>query len=153
MTDRERRAMDAGSASSAARGTRQTRVGINAAGSNEAGGARSAGGRVRAASNSNAGVAGGIPGSLVSTVARAPGSLRFKTNFRNTIYDTLLRRGWKETSDSDWDFYWADREYIYELLDTVHLEASQRVNHYRNGREVCFCRSTARWRFISTTCR
>lgn len=79
-----------------------------------------------------------MSGALVSTVARAPGSLRFKTNFRNTIYDTLLRRGWKETSDSDWDFYWADREYIYELLDTVHLEASQRVNHYRNGREVCF---------------
>jgi hypothetical protein len=62
--------------------------------------------------------------------------IKFKTNFRNTIYDTMLRRGWKETSENDWDFYWADREYIYELLDTVHLENGQKVNHYRNGREV-----------------
>ncbi|POM61714.1 hypothetical protein PHPALM_29236 [Phytophthora palmivora] len=62
--------------------------------------------------------------------------MRFKTTFRNTIYDTLLRRGWKETTENDWDFYWADREYIYDLLDTVHLENSQRVNHFRNGREV-----------------
>ncbi|KAH7488611.1 hypothetical protein PRIC1_007275 [Phytophthora ramorum] len=63
--------------------------------------------------------------------------MRFKTTFRNTIYDTLLRRGWKETLENDWDFYWADREYIYDLLDTVHLENGQRVNHYRNGRELC----------------
>ncbi|TMW55878.1 hypothetical protein Poli38472_008526 [Pythium oligandrum] len=65
------------------------------------------------------------------------GPIKFKTTFRNTIYDTMLRRGWKETTDSDWDFYWADREYIYELLDTVHLENTQRVNHFRNGRELC----------------
>ncbi|CEG45296.1 tubulin polyglutamylase, putative [Plasmopara halstedii] len=63
--------------------------------------------------------------------------VRFKTTFRNTIYDTLLRRGWKETTENDWNFYWADRDYIYELLDTVHLDSSQRVNHYRNGRELC----------------
>ncbi|KAJ0394119.1 hypothetical protein P43SY_010005 [Pythium insidiosum] len=63
--------------------------------------------------------------------------IKFKTTFRNTIYDTMLRRGWKETTDNDWDFYWADREYIYELLDSVHLENGQRVNHFRNGRELC----------------
>lgn len=72
----------------------------------------------------------------VASKSKAAGN-RFKTTFRNTIYDTLLRRGWKETSDSDWDFYWADREYIYDLLDTVHLENGQRVNHFRNGRELC----------------
>jgi len=64
------------------------------------------------------------------------GVIKFKTSFRNTIYDTMLRRGWKETNENDWDFYWADREYIYDLLDSVHLENNQRVNHYRNGREV-----------------
>jgi hypothetical protein len=78
--------------------------------------------------------------STATTATPAGGSssnvIKFKTTFRNTIFDTMLRRGWKETTDNDWDFYWADREYIYELLDTVHLENNQRVNHYRNGREV-----------------
>jgi len=78
---------------------------------------------------SNTAAAGAGGGSTTSV-------MRFKTTFRNTIYDTLLRRGWKETTENDWDFYWADREYIYDLLDTVHLENGQRVNHYRNGREV-----------------
>ncbi|ETN17749.1 hypothetical protein PPTG_05478 [Phytophthora nicotianae INRA-310] len=72
-----------------------------------------------------------------NTTSSSNSVIRFKTTFRNTIYDTMLRRGWKETTESDWDFYWADREYIYELLDTVHLENTQRVNHYRNGRELC----------------
>lgn len=66
-------------------------------------------------------------------------TIKFKTNFRNTIYDTMIRRGWKETNDIDWDIYWADRDYVYELLDTVHLENGQKVNHYRNGREVYIC--------------
>ncbi|RHY99152.1 hypothetical protein DYB26_013654 [Aphanomyces astaci] len=64
------------------------------------------------------------------------GVIRFKTTFRNTIFDAMLRRGWKE-SDTDWDFYWADREFIYDVLDSVHLDVSQKVNHFRNGRELC----------------
>ncbi|RLN26812.1 hypothetical protein BBJ28_00004350 [Nothophytophthora sp. Chile5] len=84
----------------------------------------------QAATSSKSGGSNGNGGVVSSS------SLRFKTNFRNTIYDTLLRRGWKETTESDWDFYWADREYIYDLLDTVHLDNGQRVNHYRNGREM-----------------
>ena len=28
---------------------------------------------------------------------RGEGALRFKTSFRNTIYDVMKRRGWKET--------------------------------------------------------
>ena len=47
-------------------------------------------------------------------------------------------RGWKETdAELDWDIHWADREWVYEVFDTVHLENWQRVNHYRNGRELC----------------
>lgn len=49
----------------------------------------------------------------------------------------LYLHGLDNRSDNDWDFYWADREYIYELLDTVHLENGQKVNHFRNGRELC----------------
>ena len=61
--------------------------------------------------------------------------VRFKTSFRNTIFDVMKSRGWKE-SDGDWDIYWADREIIYELFDNMHLENGQKVNHFRNGREV-----------------
>ncbi|ETV94587.1 hypothetical protein, variant 1 [Aphanomyces invadans] len=64
------------------------------------------------------------------------GIIRFKTTFRNTIFDAMLRRGWKE-SDTEWDFYWADREFIYDVLDSVHLDVTQKVNHFRNGRELC----------------
>jgi hypothetical protein len=33
--------------------------------------------------------------------------IRFHTSFRNTIYDVLRKRGWKETDrSSDWDFLW-----------------------------------------------
>ena len=39
-------------------------------------------------------------------------------------------------SELDWDFHWADREWVYEVFDNVHLDHWQRVNHYRNGREV-----------------
>ncbi|GLD93370.1 hypothetical protein PINS_up001962 [Pythium insidiosum] len=83
--------------------------------------------------------ASGTTATAPNTSTSAP--IKFKTTFRNTIYDTMLRRGWKETTDNDWDFYWADREYIYELLDTVHLENGQRVNHFRNGREACCAQS------------
>ena len=41
------------------------------------------------------------------------------------------------SSDLDWDFHWADREWVYEIFDSVHLDNWQRVNHFRNGRELC----------------
>lgn len=72
--------------------------------------------------------------------------IRFKTSFRNTIFDVMKARGWKESStsansdnndNSNWDFYWADRDVIYEIFDSIHLEAGQKVNHFRNGRELC----------------
>lgn len=65
--------------------------------------------------------------------------VRFKTGFRNTILDVMRRRpGWKEsTSDMDWDFHWADREWIYDNYHYIHLEHWQRMNHFRNDRELC----------------
>eukprot|EP00617_Octactis_speculum_P025143 CAMPEP_0185747882 /NCGR_PEP_ID=MMETSP1174-20130828/6522_1 /TAXON_ID=35687 /ORGANISM="Dictyocha speculum, Strain CCMP1381" /LENGTH=463 /DNA_ID=CAMNT_0028423277 /DNA_START=89 /DNA_END=1476 /DNA_ORIENTATION=- len=68
---------------------------------------------------------------------RKSGPIRFKTSFRNTIYEALLERGWKETSGDDWDIHWADRDWIYEVFDTMQLQSWQRVNHYRNDRELC----------------
>ena len=65
-------------------------------------------------------------------------TIKFRTSFANTIYDVMTARGWKETdSDTDWDFHWAEREWVYEVFDTMHLEPHQRLNHFRNGRELC----------------
>ena len=65
-------------------------------------------------------------------------SVRFRTSFSNTIYDVMTSRNWKETdSETDWDVHWAEREWVYEVFDTMHLEPHQRINHFRNGRELC----------------
>jgi tubulin polyglutamylase TTLL9 len=64
--------------------------------------------------------------------------IRFRTSFRNTVYDVMKKRGWKYTdSDLDWDIHWAERDWINEYFDHIHLEHWQRVNHYRNCRELC----------------
>lgn len=64
--------------------------------------------------------------------------IKYYCSFTNTIADVLANRGWKEVGeDEDWDFVWADREWIYAAFDKLHLESWQRLNHYRNGRELC----------------
>jgi len=64
--------------------------------------------------------------------------IRYYCSFTNTIADVLSSRGWKEVEeDEEWDFVWADREWIYSVFDKMHLENWQRLNHYRNGRELC----------------
>jgi hypothetical protein len=74
---------------------------------------------------------------LASTQAVEP-VIRFKTAFHNTVYDTMVQRGWKQTdSEMDWDFHWAEREWMFEVFDYAHLESWQRVNHFRNDRELC----------------
>jgi len=32
---------------------------------------------------------------------------------------------------------WADRDWVYAAFDKMHLEQWQRLNHFRNGRELC----------------
>jgi tubulin polyglutamylase TTLL9 len=67
-----------------------------------------------------------------------PQIIRYYCSFTNTVADVLASRGWKEVGESDeWDFVWADREWIYAAFDKLHLESWQRLNHYRNGRELC----------------
>eukprot|EP01039_Chlorochromonas_danica_P003550 gene3550-3887_t len=79
-------------------------------------------------SNRNGGGGGGSSSSVV----------RYFTTFTNTIADVLASRGWKEVGEEEeWDFVWADREWIYAAFDKMHLENWQRLNHYRNGRELC----------------
>lgn len=65
--------------------------------------------------------------------------IKYFCTFNNTIADVLASRGWRETEDDreDWDFVWADRDWVYSAFDKLHLEHWQRLNHFRNGRELC----------------
>jgi hypothetical protein len=67
-----------------------------------------------------------------------PGSqIRFKTNFRNTILDVFRANGWREAeSETDWDIFWTNKEWIRGIYDKIHLEQHQRVNHFRNFYEL-----------------
>ena len=70
--------------------------------------------------------------------AGGSGPIRYYCSFRNTIDDVLSARGWIEVEEGDeFDFVWADREWIYSAFDRMHLESWQRLNHFRNGRELC----------------
>jgi tubulin polyglutamylase TTLL9 len=76
---------------------------------------------------------------------RPPGPIRFRTSFRNTIYDVMLVRGWLEVPEEEleespsgsWDFAWEERGDLFPLYDGAHLEPWQRVCHFRNSRELC----------------
>ena len=72
--------------------------------------------------------------------------IRFRTPFRNVIYTVLKCRGWLEAKPRDLDIasrgsldcdiVWADKEWIRENFDHIHLEPNQKVNHFRNYFEV-----------------
>jgi hypothetical protein len=63
--------------------------------------------------------------------------IRFKCGLKNTVWECLRDRGWKETdSDTDWDFFWADVHWIHETFDHVYLQEQQRINHFRNHYEL-----------------
>jgi tubulin polyglutamylase TTLL9 len=64
--------------------------------------------------------------------------VKYYCTFQNTVADVLAARGWDEVEDeSAWDFAWADREWVYSAFDKMHLEQWQKLNHFRNGRELC----------------
>jgi len=71
-------------------------------------------------------------------VVKSPNKpLLFRTTFRNCIYDSLIDRGWKETEGDDYDLHWCERDWMADVFDTIHLAPYQRVNHFRNQRELC----------------
>ncbi|KAH6575743.1 hypothetical protein BASA62_001772 [Batrachochytrium salamandrivorans] len=83
-------------------------------------------------------------GGLTSVQLQAPAQtqlplqvIRFRTGLRNTVWDCMRDRGWKETdSDLDWDFFWADVHWVHETFDHVYLHEHQRINHFRNHYEL-----------------
>jgi hypothetical protein len=73
---------------------------------------------------------------LLSNVS-STGPIRFKTLFRNTILDVFKQKGWVETtSETDWDIYWTNKEWIRNIFDRIHLDNHQKVNHFRNFYEL-----------------
>ncbi|TPX66709.1 hypothetical protein SpCBS45565_g04318 [Spizellomyces sp. 'palustris'] len=77
-----------------------------------------------------------LPPPAVSTPPAAQ-PIRFRTGSRNTVYDVMRDRGWKETDgDMDWDFFWADVHWVHETFDHVYLQEHQRINHFRNHYEL-----------------
>ena len=53
-----------------------------------------------------------------------PGSIRFRTSFKNTVLEALRRRTFKETdAELDWDIIWGDKDWAHEIMDHGHLEA------------------------------
>jgi len=83
-------------------------------------------------------VSGGAGGQSSSRALGRSSVIKYYCSFANTISDVLASRGWRKVDeDADWDFVWADREWIYAAFDRMHLEQWQRLNHFRNGRELC----------------
>eukprot|EP00357_Protocruzia_adherens_P036791 CAMPEP_0114979606 /NCGR_PEP_ID=MMETSP0216-20121206/4462_1 /TAXON_ID=223996 /ORGANISM="Protocruzia adherens, Strain Boccale" /LENGTH=437 /DNA_ID=CAMNT_0002340945 /DNA_START=29 /DNA_END=1342 /DNA_ORIENTATION=+ len=68
----------------------------------------------------------------------APTSVKYKTTFKNsTVNEAFKRRQWKETEgELDWDICWADKEWTHDIFDHMHLQPTQRVNHFRNHYEL-----------------
>jgi len=63
--------------------------------------------------------------------------IKFRCAFTNTIYDVLKARGFKESdSEMEWDIFWADKEWIHDCFDHIHLMPKQKVNHFRNHFEL-----------------
>ncbi|KAJ3216340.1 putative tubulin polyglutamylase ttll9 [Clydaea vesicula] len=68
---------------------------------------------------------------------QGPQVIKFRTSLRNTVYQVMKDRGWKETdSDLDWDFFWADVHWVHETFDHVYLQEHQKINHFRNHYEL-----------------
>lgn len=66
------------------------------------------------------------------------GPIRWRSSLKNTIYDVLKsRKGWLETdNEAEWDFFWADKGWIHNELDKIHLNEAQRINHFPNHYEL-----------------
>ncbi|CAD8106578.1 unnamed protein product [Paramecium primaurelia] len=63
-------------------------------------------------------------------------NIKYKTSFRNCILEAFKRRNWKEVDGDDWDIMWAEKEWIHEVMDHIHLQPHQKINHFRNHYEL-----------------
>ncbi|SCN44912.1 tubulin--tyrosine ligase, putative [Plasmodium malariae] len=64
-------------------------------------------------------------------------TVKFRTDFRNTIYDLFLHRKWELTNhETEWNLCWSEKDWINEVYDTITLKNNQYVNHFRNYYEL-----------------
>ncbi|KAF4730326.1 hypothetical protein FOZ63_004757, partial [Perkinsus olseni] len=104
--------------------------------------------------------AAGPRASSSSSIRNSYRRIKFRTSFKNVIYDVLVSRGYEEYGATDesplemahrnrscdgreneiqkgktqteCDIFWFDKEWISEVFDKVYLGRRQRVNHFRN---------------------
>ena len=67
-----------------------------------------------------------------------PTSIKFRSSLKNTIYEALKRRQWKETEGDDFDFNWSEKNYFASDSDVPFhsLTPQQHVNHFPNNYEL-----------------
>ena len=67
-----------------------------------------------------------------------PTSIKFRSSLKNTIYEALKRRQWKETEGEDFDFNWSEKNYFASDSDVPFhsLTPQQHVNHFPNNYEL-----------------
>lgn len=66
--------------------------------------------------------------------------VKYCCTFNNTIAEVLKERNWISVDDPDsreWDFIWGNLETTRKIHDQGHLEHWQRINHFRNSKELC----------------
>jgi len=65
--------------------------------------------------------------------------IKWKCLLANCIHEVLsTRHGWRETDRDDWDFIWADKDWIRMHFDECRagLPPTTKVNHFRNHYEL-----------------
>jgi tubulin polyglutamylase TTLL9 len=118
------------------------RRGIGAAGSaGSAGTSRTQGGRGGAAGGASASSAGSAASSAddkEGAKATKKAAVRFHSCYQNTVLDVFnARKGFVSTDNAlEWDITWADKEWMNNVFDRLHLAEHQRVNHFRNHFEL-----------------
>ena len=67
-----------------------------------------------------------------------PTTIKFRSSLKNTIYEALKRRQWKETEGDDFDFNWSEKNYFASDSEVPFhsLTPSQHVNHFPNNYEL-----------------
>lgn len=40
------------------------------------------------------------------------GSIKFKTTFKNCVYDGFIYREWRQTWEDDWNIIWCEKEQV-----------------------------------------
>lgn len=67
-----------------------------------------------------------------------PTQIKFRSSLKNTIYEALKRRLWKETDGDDFDFNWSEKNYFSNDSDQPFhsLFPHQHVNHFPNNYEL-----------------